>query len=131
VQWHTQHKHITTIHPLDLLWASLQLEGSEAGRPAGSLTSGTSALEKNNSCTLFNRQTRSSKICTEPMGRRMACNSAPRQYHPRSGSIDQSGHARCHTAQWCSGWSSSRANARRRSIERNRTRKRKRHRNQN
>jgi hypothetical protein len=46
--------------------------GGEPGRPAGSRTS---ALEKNNSGILFNRQPRSSKICTEPMGRRMACNS--------------------------------------------------------
>jgi len=49
--------------------------GGEPGQPAGSPTSGTSALEKNNSGILFNRQTGSSKICTEPMGRWMACNS--------------------------------------------------------
>ena len=53
--------------------------GGEPGRPAGSPTSGTSALEKNNSGILFNRQTGSSQICTVPMGRWMACNSAPRQ----------------------------------------------------
>jgi hypothetical protein len=98
---------VATIHPFDLLWAALQqLEvANPARRPAGSPTSGTSALEKNNSGILFIRQTGSSKICTEPMGRRMACNSAPRAStsdDDPAGSIDRSGHAPAPLSHCCS-----------------------------
>ena len=105
--------------------------GGEPGQPAGSPTSGTSALEKNNSGILFNRQTGSSKICTEPMGRWMACNSALRQYERRSGSVDRPAAmpplSHCSVVQCVEQFSLASAPP----IERKGNRKRKRHRNQN
>lgn len=87
---------ITTyiIHPFDLLWAPLQLE---VANPAGRPTSGTSALEKNNSGIPVQLSDTRSKLADMHRangtadGIQQCAASVRSRAERRSGSIDRSG----------------------------------------